>query len=265
MVMESSQSFKPKNNHKKILYCVSSMGLGHARRSVSIAEQIRAMHENIQIDWLCAEPVLSFIRKSGEYALEVSAQLESIGSAMESVAVKGKIQDMSRVARLTARLGKKNYQMIKPYLSHYDALIQDEFVETLFSFMWDKAPRLPDRRAVITDYVLFETSSWNPLNRLVLAYANRSLRKAFLNQSIRIFADGTDALPNVNSVREWVSENFHVVGPIIDDLPSNSERELKQELLNLEGEKRLVVFTVGGTSIGRTLVEFVTRNAGEIS
>lgn len=263
--MELSQSVKSKSNGLKILYCVSSIGLGHARRSLSIAKQIRALNPDAQIAWVCAEPVLSFLRKSGEPVLDVSGKLESIGSAMESGAVKGQIRDMSKVARRSASLGKQNYQFIRPYLNSYDALIQDEFVETLFSFMWDNAPPLPNKRAVITDYVRFETRSKNPLNRLVMAYANRSLKKAFLKQNIRIFADDADALPKSELMKKWVSENFHIVGPIMDDLPAKPKKELKHDLFQLQDDRRLVVFTIGGTSIGRTLVEFVIRNADEIS
>ena len=250
---------------RRILYGVSSVGLGHARRSLVIARKIRELNPLVQIDWICAEPVNSFLKDSGELTLASSSNLESMGYAMESVAKEGRIDDMSKVARLSSEIGRRNYEKIKPHIASHDFLIQDEYIETLFSFLWDESPPLPSKRAVITDYVRFETPSWNPYNRLIIWYANRALKKAFMNQSIRIFTDDREALPAHGSTRSWALKNFHIAGPVIDDSPAKSRGLLKRELFHIEEKKRLITFTIGGTSIGLSLVDFVVRHAKEIS
>jgi predicted glycosyltransferase len=257
--------FHPSKGHCRIMYGISSIGLGHARRSLEIAEKIRSLNQEVQIDWVCAEPVLSFMEASGEHALEISKNLQSIGSAMEFGAKNGRIQDMSNVARRSSKLGKQNYTLIRPSLGEYDALIQDEFVETLFSFMWDKAPPLPKFRVVITDYARFETNSRNPLNKLIIMYANRSLKKAFDNQQLRIFVDDIDALPPNENIRGWVKQNFKILGPVIPKIPNGSKKSLQSRLFPSLIQEKLLVFTMGGTQVGGALAEFVLKNSQQIS
>ncbi len=72
---------------------------------------------------------------------------------MEKSVTNGRLDDMSTVARNSSSLARRNYAELKNCLSDFDLLIQDEFVETLFCFMWDKHPTLPPLRVTITDYL----------------------------------------------------------------------------------------------------------------
>ncbi len=251
----------------KVIYGVSSVGLGHARRSVAIAEKLRSIDPNVQFDfdWLAAEPAFSFLERHGEKVLRISSKLESLSSFIEEGSKYGKIRDMSVITRGSVPAAKRNYQLIKPILGDFDILIQDEFVETLFCFLWDDAPALPKKRVVITDYVRFETSSLNPVNSLGIAYANKTLKKAYKNQHLRIFAEEEDALPESGRLRKWVRENFQIVGPVVENIPTESKIELKRKLLGAAATVRFIVFTIGGTSIGKELFQLITRDANRIS
>jgi uncharacterized protein (TIGR00661 family) len=251
----------------KVLYCVSSVGLGHARRSIAIAQKLRSLNGKTQFDfdWLAAEPALSFLIANGEKTLDISSQLESLSSQIEFDSKEGKIRDISGVARASARTAKKNYNLIKSIPGDFDLLIQDEFVETLFSFLWEKTPVLPRKKVVITDYIKLESRSLNPVNALSIAYANKMLKKAYLNQQLRIFAEGPDSLPMSGGIKKWVLKNFQVVGPVVENLPTESKKELKKRLLQSTEDVRHVVFTIGGTSIGKKLAQVLLRDANRIS
>jgi len=41
----------------RALYLSSPIGLGHARRDLAIAQQLRRLHPGLQIDWLTQHPV----------------------------------------------------------------------------------------------------------------------------------------------------------------------------------------------------------------
>ncbi|MHB8566289.1 MAG: glycosyltransferase [Nitrososphaerales archaeon] len=246
---------------KKILYAVSSVGLGHIRRSIAIAKELKGL----EINWLTAEPALSYLRDAGEKnILEISSDLRSVSTAMEGEARDGRITDMSRVARASSRIAKENYFRLRSSLKDYDVLIEDEFAETMFSFLWDKSPPLPRKKVLITDYVRFETGSVNPINRLVLFYANRVLKKAFLSTDLRIFADDLESLPRNKKLRQWTMANFSILGPIVGELPMETKEELRQKFLTARG-KNVIVFSIGGTSIGKPLLDFVFANAEELS
>jgi uncharacterized protein (TIGR00661 family) len=252
----------------RILYGVSSVGLGHARRSFAIAQKLRSLRPDskIEIDFLAAEPALTFLKKSGERLLPESSYLESLSYFMEKDSKDGRIADMSKIASETEKGAKRNYFMIKPILQGYDLLIQDEFVETLFSFMWDKQVLLPPNRVVTTDYVQLETESPNPFSKLKLSYANRMLKRAYLNQQLRIFLDTPDALPQNKEARQWVANNFHVLGPVLEEsiIPRQNKMELVDRLFG-HTKTKLIIFNFGGTSIGKPLAQFVVKYADVLS
>ena len=51
-----------KSRRKRALYISSPIGLGHAQRDVAIADELRKMHPDIEIDWLAQHPVTKFFR-----------------------------------------------------------------------------------------------------------------------------------------------------------------------------------------------------------
>ncbi|MGI0090691.1 MAG: hypothetical protein ACREBS_03190, partial [Nitrososphaerales archaeon] len=244
----------------KILYGVSSVGLGHVRRSVAIARRLRELG-SFDIEWVCSEPALPFLSEQNERVLPLAEELKSLSPAMEDNVSGGRLGDMSRVARASSRIARQNYYSIRTCLQNYDALIQDEFAETMFCFMWDKNARLPSKRVIITDYLRFETSSKNPLKRIVIWYANRMLSGAYKNSGLRIFADDKESIPRKF---ESMTQYFEIVGSIVDETPSESREDLKKKLFpNLCGE-RLILISVGGTGIGKHLLDFVVSNSKSI-
>ncbi|MGA2874061.1 MAG: glycosyltransferase [Nitrososphaerales archaeon] len=235
----------------KILFGVSSVGLGDVRRSLEVANRLRRLGD-YEIEWASSEPTISFLLNKEERVLPICSKLKSLSEAMESRVSHGRLDDISRVARSSSALGKENYQFLKPHLGNYDALVQDEFVETMFSFMWDKWPPLPKKRVVITDYFQFETGSRNPFSRIVTWYANRMLVKAYNNSQLRIFADSVDFIPKK-------IPKFEIVGPILEQTPPESREELGRKLF--PGKSGIViVVSVGGTSVGKYLLDFFVSN-----
>src|SRR5262249_50517607 len=51
---------------KRALYVSSPIGLGHARRDVAIAAELRRLHPDLQIDWLAQHPVTEVLQTHGE-------------------------------------------------------------------------------------------------------------------------------------------------------------------------------------------------------
>jgi hypothetical protein len=45
------------SRRKKALYLSSPIGLGHARRDLAIAEELRRMEPDLEIEWLAQDPV----------------------------------------------------------------------------------------------------------------------------------------------------------------------------------------------------------------
>ena len=52
---------------RRALFVSSPIGLGHAWRDVAIARELRALHPDLQIDWLAQDPVTRVLETSGEH------------------------------------------------------------------------------------------------------------------------------------------------------------------------------------------------------
>ncbi|HSS59287.1 MAG TPA: alpha/beta hydrolase, partial [Solirubrobacteraceae bacterium] len=60
---------------RRALYVSSPIGLGHAWRDVAIARELRALHPDLQIDWLAQDPVTRVLEACGERIHPASAGL----------------------------------------------------------------------------------------------------------------------------------------------------------------------------------------------
>jgi len=195
--------------------------------------------------------------------------LQSLSSVMENAVSSGRLTDIAKVARKSSSVARRNYEQLKSKFSGYDVLLQDEYAETMFCFMWDKHPVLPDRRVLVTDYLEFSSGcNLNPISKIVAWYANRMLSKAYDASSVRIFADGVDSLPASQSKR--ILKIFSIVGPILSEPPPGSKSVLKKIVVStlfgsgLE-DRKLIVLSVGGTSTGKWFVDFISLHHQEIS
>ena len=69
-----------------MLYVSSPIGLGHARRDLAIAEELRARHPDLEIHWLAQHPVTRVLAERGERVHPASRWLASESAHVESEA-----------------------------------------------------------------------------------------------------------------------------------------------------------------------------------
>src|SRR6185437_11053949 len=62
---------------KRALFLSSPIGLGHARRDVAIADELRRLHPDLQVDWLAQDPVTRVLEDRKETIHPASAYLAS--------------------------------------------------------------------------------------------------------------------------------------------------------------------------------------------
>ena len=62
---------------KKALYVSSPIGLGHARRDVAVAQELKRLKPDLQIDWLTQDPVTRVLEAEGETIHPASEWLAS--------------------------------------------------------------------------------------------------------------------------------------------------------------------------------------------
>src|SRR6478752_781711 len=69
---------------RRALYLSSPIGLGHAWRDVAIADELRKLRPDLEIDWLAQHPVTNVLEARGERIHPASAELANESKHIES-------------------------------------------------------------------------------------------------------------------------------------------------------------------------------------
>src|SRR6476646_5462534 len=77
---------RARDRRKRVLYASSPIGLGHVRRDLAIAGELRARHPDLLSDWLAQPPVTGVLEERGERVHPASRALASESSHIESEA-----------------------------------------------------------------------------------------------------------------------------------------------------------------------------------
>jgi len=154
----------------RILYGVSSVGLGHAARAKAVSRRLRELDGNTTVEFVAAEPALSYLKFWGEKVLDVSERLKSLSPIAEASYSEGGL-------RISLSLALKEYSIIKKNaetlfenidLEKYDIIVGDEFWELLAS----NKINAPKPKVYITDFISYpyKDHSGSPLLSLFLMY-----------------------------------------------------------------------------------------------
>ena len=74
---------RARDRRRRALYVCSPIGLGHVRRDLAIADELRALHPDLEIDWLTQQPVTRVLAERGERVHPASRWLASESAHIE--------------------------------------------------------------------------------------------------------------------------------------------------------------------------------------
>ncbi|GHH28239.1 alpha/beta hydrolase [Lentzea cavernae] len=246
----------------RALYLSSPIGLGHARRDLAIATELRKLHPRLELDWLAQHPVTEVLAPAGERVHPASAWLANESSHVEDDAGEHDLHVFEAFRRLDAVL-VSNFMVFHDLLEaeRYDLVIGDEAWEVdhflhenpglkRFSFAW------------LTDFV-----GWLPMpdggareQRLATDYNLDMIEQRARYHRVRdrsvFVGNPEDVVPlhfgeGLPAIREWTEQNFDFSGYIIGSDPPDGRAAPREA-----GEK-LCVVTVGGSGVGDSLLRRV--------
>jgi pimeloyl-ACP methyl ester carboxylesterase/predicted glycosyltransferase len=242
---------------RRALYVSSPIGLGHAWRDVAIARELRALHPDLEIDWLAQDPVTRVLEAAGERIHPASALLanESRHIAAESHAHE---LNVFQAWRRMDEILLANFMVFDDVVrgESYDLWIGDEAWE--LDYHLHENPEL--KRAAycfLTDFV-----GWIPLPeggeheaRLTADYNAEMIEQIARFPYVRdraIFVGSPEDVvphdfgPGLPAIRPWVQEHFDFSGYVL--APGAGE----------PGERRReCIVTVGGSGVGAGLLQRV--------
>jgi predicted glycosyltransferase len=255
---------------RRALYISSPLGLGHAQRDVSIADELRKLRPDVEIDWLAQSPVTTVLEDRGERIHPMSAELASESAHWTSEAFDHDLNAFQALRRMDEIL-LTNFMVFLDVLEEgeYDLVIGDEswdvdhylhenpeLKNTAFAWLTDFVGMLPmpsggEREAFLTtDY-----------NAEMIEHVERFPRirdrAIFVGTPDDIVPD--DFGPGLPSIRAWTEQHYDFSGYItgFDPSPLIERREELRRELGYQPDERVVIVTVGGSGVGGSLLRRV--------
>jgi hypothetical protein len=112
---------------RRALYLSSPIGLGHARRDVAIAQELRRLCPDLQIDWLAQHPVTRVLADAGEHVHPASAWLANESAHIEDESADHDLHAFQAIRRMDEIL-VNNFMVFQDVVdeTYYDLVIGDE-------------------------------------------------------------------------------------------------------------------------------------------
>jgi UDP:flavonoid glycosyltransferase YjiC (YdhE family) len=257
----------PEHTSTRVLYVSGSVGLGHARRDLAIARELRRLDPSIEIVWLAGEPASHVIAEAGETLLPESAAYGDETTVAEDAAGGFSLNLLGRFALRAQGAFKRTVSTFEEISARhpYDLLIGDETYE--IDMALDKRPELKKAPFVmIYDFVGMDAMSRNPLERLMAyrvnwAWGGGPRGKPPAHEDLSLFIgeleDVADQpfgflLPNR---REYARRHYHFVGYTFPFDPADyADKEKVRSELGYDTERPLIFCSVGGTAVGVDLL-----------
>lgn len=255
---------------RKILFISGSLGLGHVTRDIAIAREIRSLGGDVDIDWLASHPASSVIAENGEsLLLEASDYLDE--NLIAESSSHGSELNLFRYATAFWRQWRHNIDLVDRVTARYkfDLLIGDETYDLVTAFK--KRPALKRCPFVmIYDFVGFDAMTHNPMEYLGVYVMNRMWASGYPSKppvfDLGLFVGQPEDIPDrrfgifLPNRREFAEARYRFVGYILPFQPDDY-RDIGAIRAQLGyGKGRLIICTVGGTSIGRELLELCGKS-----
>jgi pimeloyl-ACP methyl ester carboxylesterase len=258
---------------RKVLWLSSPIGLGHIQRDIAIAKKLRELYPDTTIDFLAADPARRVVEVSGERVhpatsslLNESAHIEGWATADHQLHAFNALWDMDEI-------------MAANFMVFADAVERGEYDLWIGDEGWDLDYYLHEnpemKRApyvFITDFIGMLPMRDDPRStEFVRAWEKNAenIDHLRLHPDVRdlslMVGDEADVLdrefgPNLPNMRAWAREHFKFSGYTyhFDPADFRDKAALRASLGYREGE-RVILVSVGGTRVGRHLLEKCAR------
>jgi pimeloyl-ACP methyl ester carboxylesterase/predicted glycosyltransferase len=253
----------------RALYISSPIGLGHAQRDVAIANELRQLVPDLQIDWLAQDPVTRVLEAEGERIHPASAELVSESGHFESESAEHDLHCFQAWRRMDEVL-VSNFMVFHDLVEAepYDLWIGDEAWE--LDYFLHENPEL--KRAAycwLTDFV-----GWLPMpdggeRELVLTadynaemvehidrYPRLRDRAIFVGNPEDVVPDRLG--PELALIRDWTEQHFDFAGYVTGfDPQAFADRDALRAELGYAPDERVCIVSVGGSGVGADLLRRV--------
>lgn len=252
---------------RRAIYVSSPIGLGHARRDVAIARELRKLVPNLQIEWLAQDPVTRFLEANGEAIHPASALLANESRHIEDESAAHRLHVFEAFRRMDEIL-LSNFMVFLEAVTakDYDIWIGDEAWE--IDHYLHENPELKRAAYVwLTDFV-----GWLPMpglgerdvaltadyNAEMIEHVERFPwvrdRAIFIGRPEDV-VPGTFG-PGLPEMPAWTRRHYQFTGGYIlgPDQPSADDRQELRDRFGFRDGETVCIASVGGSGVGSQLL-----------
>jgi len=260
---------RPLNRPRRVLYVSSPIGLGHARRDLAIADELRRLRPGLEVHWLAQHPVTELLKRRSEVIHPASAFLASESGHIESFRDEADEHDLHafQAIRSMDEILVSNFMVFDDLVRDepYDLWVGDEAWDVDY-FLHENPELKRAPYAWMTDFV-----GWLPMpdggdrERALTADYNAEMieqiarfpslrdRSVFVGNPADVVPDTFgDGLP---LIRGWVEQNYQFSGYVTGIPPT--DRDAIRADLGYRADEKVCVVTVGGSGVGTDLLRRV--------
>jgi pimeloyl-ACP methyl ester carboxylesterase len=258
-----------RSRRKRALYISSPIGLGHAQRDAAIADELRTLHPDLEIDWLAQHPVTAVLEARGERIHPASTFLANESRHIESESAEHDLHCFRAIRRMDEIL-LSNFMVFHDLVrdEQYDLWIGDEAWE-LDYYLHENPEQKRTPYVWLTDFV-----GWLPMpdggdheafltgdyNEEMIEHIARFPRVR--DQAVFV-GNPEDIVPerfasHLPWIREWTQEHYAFAGYVTGFDPAEfADRAALRAELGYREDEQVCIVTVGGSGVGGDLLRRV--------
>jgi pimeloyl-ACP methyl ester carboxylesterase len=255
-----------RSRRKRALYISSPIGLGHAQRDVAIAEELRKLHPDLEIDWLAQHPVTKVLEQRGERIHPASRWLASESSHIESESAEHDLHCFQAIRRMDEIL-LANFMVFHDLVREepYDLWIGDEAWE-LDYYLHENPEQKRASYVWLTDFVgwlpmpdggdreAFLTADYNAeMIEQIARFPRVRDRAIFVGNEEDVVPEAFG--PQLPMIRDWTREHFTFAGYTTGFDPGDfADRAALRHRLGYRDDEQVCIVAVGGSGVGGHLL-----------
>ena len=255
---------------KKALFISSPIGLGHVQRDLAIARELRKLQPDLQIDWFTVDPAARYLEQEGERVHPITQRLANESRHFEQVAGEHDLHAFFAL-RTMDEIMVNNFMTFADLMDeqHYDLVIGDESWDV--DYYYHENPELKRQPFVfLTDFVGCLPMEKNEREAHLCADRNADdiehvARFPYVRDAAIFVGNREDVTeepfgPGLPRIRDWTDRNFSYAGYALpfDPRAFSDTEEMRRRHGYRKGE-RIVIASVGGTGVGRPLLDKIAR------
>jgi UDP:flavonoid glycosyltransferase YjiC (YdhE family) len=250
----------------KVLFVSGSFGLGHVTRDLAVARELRRKAPQLDVQWLSAPPATEVLAQAGETLTPECQDYRSETNTADSVGNRGRL-NLTKYVYLALGQWIYNARVIgrAGHRGKFDLIVGDETYEVVIAYVLGLRVMPDVPYVMLYDFWGVDTGTGSPFERLGAWGLN-----LFWTQQHRVTARGDNAALFIGEPADLSDRKFGIFFPNRRRYAENRLIYLgymltfnpallpPKEKLRAElgyGPGPLVICTIGGTVVGRELLE----------